>query len=129
MTARRRIEELRSLLHHHSHRYHVLDDPEISDSEYDALYRELEALEEANPGLVTADSPTRRIGEVPESSFAPAAHRQRMFSLDNVESADNLRSWETRLARATPLSSSASLRPLVSSSRLTSATCPSSDSR
>ena len=100
MTARRRIEELRSLLHHHSHRYHVLDDPEISDSEYDALYRELEALEEANPGLVTADSPTRRIGEVPESSFAPAAHRQRMFSLDNVESADNLRSWETRLVRA-----------------------------
>jgi len=100
MTARRRIEELRSLLHHHSHRYHVLDDPEISDSEYDALYRELEALEEANPGLVTADSPTRRIGEVPESSFAPAAHRQRMFSLDNVESADNLRSWEARLVRA-----------------------------
>jgi DNA ligase (NAD+) len=82
MTARRRIDELRSLLHHHSHRYHVLDDPEISDSEYDALYRELEALEEANPGLVTADSPTRRIGEVPESAFAPAAHRQRMFSLD-----------------------------------------------
>ncbi|HAX82507.1 MAG TPA: hypothetical protein DCY40_08080 [Actinobacteria bacterium] len=99
MTAPGRIEELRALLRRHSHRYHVLDDPEIPDSEYDALFRELEALEAANPDLVTADSPTQRVGAVPEASFAPAAHRQRMFSLDNVESADDLRAWEGRLVR------------------------------
>jgi DNA ligase (NAD+) len=100
MTTRRRVEELRAQLRHHLHRYHVLDDPEISDVEYDALFRELEALEAAHPELVTDDSPTRRVGAVPEASFAPAVHRQRMFSLDNVESADDLRAWEARLVRA-----------------------------
>ena len=59
MTARQRAAELRRLLHYHSNRYHVLDDPEISDAEYDGLYRELEALEEANPDVVADDSPTR----------------------------------------------------------------------
>ncbi len=97
--SRKRAEELRRLLQHHSHRYHVLDEPEISDADYDALYRELEALEAANPALVSENSPTRRVGEVPGLSFAPVTHRQRMFSLDNVESEDALRAWEARLGR------------------------------
>jgi DNA ligase (NAD+) len=100
VTVRARIEELRTLVRHHAHRYHVLDDPEISDAEYDALFRELEALEAANPDLATEDSPTRRVGAVPAASFAPAVHRQRMFSLDNAESAADLRAWEARLIRS-----------------------------
>jgi len=96
----RRAAELRELLRYHGHRYYVLDDPEISDAEYDALYRELTAIEEAHPALATDDSPTRRVGGVPVGVFAPAVHRQRMFSLDNVESAADLMAWETRLQRA-----------------------------
>jgi len=96
----RRAAELRELLRYHGHRYYVLDDPEISDAEYDALYRELTAIEEADPALATDDSPTRRVGGVPVGVFAPAVHRQRMFSLDNVESAADLMAWETRLQRA-----------------------------
>ncbi|MEK7252199.1 MAG: NAD-dependent DNA ligase LigA, partial [Actinomycetota bacterium] len=96
MTARR-ASELRELLRYHGHRYYVLDDPEISDAEYDALYRELEAIEEADPSLATDDSPTRRVGGPPVGLFSPAIHRQRMFSLDNVESTADLRNWEARL--------------------------------
>jgi len=96
----RRAAELRELLRYHGHRYYVLDDPEISDAEYDALYRELTAIEEAHPALATDDSPTRRVGGVPVGVFAPAVHRQRMFSLDNVESTADLMAWETRLQRA-----------------------------
>lgn len=95
-----RAAELRALLRHHGHRYYVLDEPEITDAEYDALYRELVALEEADPSLVTDDSPTQRVGGVPLGLFAPAAHRERMFSLDNVESGDDLRAWEARLRKA-----------------------------
>ena len=98
MTARR-AGELRELLRHHAHRYYVLDEPEISDAEYDALYRELVALEEADPSLITDDSPTQRVGGVPLGLFAPAVHRQRMFSLDNVESSSDLSAWEGRLLR------------------------------
>ncbi len=99
MTARR-ASELRELLRYHGHRYYVLDDPEISDAEYDALYRELEAIEEADPSLATDDSPTRRVGGPPVGLFSPAIHRQRMFSLDNVESTADLRNWEARLRRS-----------------------------
>ncbi|HEX5631275.1 MAG TPA: NAD-dependent DNA ligase LigA [Acidimicrobiia bacterium] len=99
MTARR-AEELRRLLRYHLHRYHVLDEPEISDAEYDALYRELEALEEANPDLITDDSPTRRVGAPPTGLFAPVVHRERMFSLDNAESEEDLAAWESRLRRS-----------------------------
>ncbi len=95
-----RAAELRALLRHHGHRYYVLDEPEISDAEYDALYRELVALEEADPSLITDDSPTQRVGGVPLGLFAPATHRERMFSLDNVESTADVRAWEARLVRA-----------------------------
>ncbi len=96
----RRVSELRDLLHRANHRYYVLDDPEISDAEYDALLRELVALESAHPELITIDSPSQRVGAPVDEAFAPVTHRQRMFSLDNVESVDELEAWQARLARA-----------------------------
>ena len=65
MDPRQRIEELRRIIEHHNYRYYVLDAPEISDAEYDALLRELERLEEAHPELITPDSPTQRVGRTP----------------------------------------------------------------
>jgi len=95
----RRVTELRALLRHHAHRYYVLDEPEISDAGYDALLRELAGLEEAHPGLVTPDSPTQRVGAPPSRLFAPVAHRERMFSLDNAETTGELEAWQDRLER------------------------------
>lgn len=98
-SAPRRIEELRQALLHHSHRYYVLDEPEVSDAEYDLILRDLIALEEAHPELVTPDSPTQRVGAVPSNLFASVTHRRRLFSLDNAESAEELDAWEGRLER------------------------------
>jgi DNA ligase (NAD+) len=95
--AARRIDELRRLVDHHSHRYHVLDDPEIGDAEYDALYNELKALEEEHPELITAESPTQRVGEVPVSDLVKVSHLQRMLSLANARSAGELRAWIQRM--------------------------------
>jgi DNA ligase (NAD+) len=95
----KRAGELRELLRLHSHRYYVLDEPEISDAAYDALLRELLALEEADPSLVTLDSPTQRVGWPVGDLFAAVNHRARMFSLDNAESAEDLEAWEGRLIR------------------------------
>jgi DNA ligase (NAD+) len=94
-----RAAELRELLRYHSHRYHVLDAPEISDAEYDTLLRELIALEEADPSLITPDSPTQRVGAPTSDLFAEVTHRARMFSLDNAETAEDLEAWQTRLER------------------------------
>lgn len=98
MTANR-AAELRDLLRYHSHRYYVLDEPEISDAEYDALLRELIALEEADPSLVASDSPTQRVGSLVGDLFAEVTHRARMFSLDNAESVKDLEAWAARLER------------------------------
>ena len=98
-SAPRRIEELRQALLHHSHRYYVLDEPEVSDAEYDLILRDLIALEEAHPELVTPDSPTQRVGAVPSTLFASVTHRRRLFSLDNAESAEELDAWLARLGR------------------------------
>jgi len=95
----RRVEELRAALHRANHRYYVLDDPEIADIEYDTLTRELVALETEHPDLITVDSPTQRIGAPVDSAFAPVTHLERMFSLDNVESIEELEAWQSRLAR------------------------------
>lgn len=95
-----RVAEIRNALHRANHRYYVLDDPEISDAEYDGLMRELIALETAHPDLVTDDSPTQRVGTPLDDAFAPVTHLERMFSLDNVESVDELEAWQARLARA-----------------------------
>jgi DNA ligase (NAD+) len=94
-----RAAELREALRYHAYRYYVLDDPEASDAEYDALLRQLIALEEANPALITPDSPTQRVGTTPSAVFSPATHLSRMFSLDNAESTADLETWEGRIVR------------------------------
>src|SRR5690606_10381866 len=91
-----RIEELRTLIRDHAHRYYVLDDPVVADAEYDGLFRELEALEREHPELVTPDSPTQRVGAPVGTLFAPVVHRRPLFSLDNAESEDVLDAWEQR---------------------------------
>ena len=97
--AKVRVEELREQLNYHSYRYYVLDEPEISDAEYDELMRELERLEEAYPELVTPDSPTQRVGIMPADLFAPVEHRSPMLSLDNAFSREELEAWEQRVER------------------------------
>ena len=94
-----RIEDLRSAIRYHDHRYYGLEDPEIPDADYDALRRELVALEENHPYLITSDSPTRRVGISLSGLFAPVRHRERMFSLDNAENAAELEDWLARLER------------------------------
>ncbi len=98
-TAEERIEELRQQLRYHGYRYHVLDEPEISDTQYDVLLRELVKLEEENPLLITPDSPTQRVGGPVGDLFAPVQHRRPLFSLDNVEAAKELDAWELRMIR------------------------------
>ena len=88
-----RAEELRRELDHHLHRYHVLDDPEISDAEYDRLYDELVALEEAHPELVTPDSPTQRVGAPPSEKFTKVDHLAPMGSLEKVTTGEALAKW------------------------------------
>jgi DNA ligase (NAD+) len=93
-----RAEELRELLGHHNHLYHVLDDPGIGDDEYDALLDELRALEAEHPGLCRPDSPTQRVGAPPLSQFEPVEHLEAMLSLGNARNEEELRGWENRLA-------------------------------
>ena len=88
-----RVEELRRELEHHLHRYHILDDPEISDADYDRLYDELVALEEANPELVTPDSPTQRVGAPPSDRFTKVDHLAPMGSLEKVTTGEALEKW------------------------------------
>ncbi len=88
-----RTDELRRLVAYHSHRYHVLDDPEVPDATYDALYDELAALERAHPELVTPDSPTQRVGAPPSERFQKVAHATPMGSLEKVTTAEALEKW------------------------------------
>ncbi len=97
--ARKRIEGLRAELDKHLHRYHVLDAPEITDAEYDRIYRELVELEEQHPDLVTPESPTQRVGGPPSEAFAPVRHHARMYSLDNAFSQEELKAWADRIER------------------------------
>jgi len=92
-----RTGELRDLLRHHEHRYYVLDDPEISDAEYDALMQELRTLEAKHPEWVATDSPTQRVGGKPKEGFPKAAHSRPMLSLDNAFSEEELRDWDRRV--------------------------------
>ncbi len=94
-----RIDELRERLRYHSYRYYVLVEPEISDADFDTMQRELVSLEEAHPELITPDSPTQRVGAPPSELFGSVTHRQRLFSLDNAESTEDLEAWEARLER------------------------------
>ncbi|MBI2152385.1 MAG: NAD-dependent DNA ligase LigA [Candidatus Rokubacteria bacterium] len=100
--AARRIEELRELIHHHDRLYYVENRPEISDAEYDRLVRELKALEEEYPHLITPDSPTQRVAGQPVEVFASVEHKVAMLSLDNAMDPSDLREFEARLRRALP---------------------------
>src|SRR6187399_3063064 len=91
--AQERLDELRMQVDHHLYRYHVLDDPEISDTEYDRLYDELKALEEEYPDLIAPDSPTQRVGAAPSEKFGKVRHLQPMGSLDKVTDEEGLRKW------------------------------------
>ncbi|KEA64263.1 DNA ligase [Marinobacterium lacunae] len=92
-----RILALREQIDSHNHRYYVLDEPSIPDAEYDRLFRELKALEEAHPELVTSDSPTQRVGAKPIGGFAEVSHELPMLSLDNAFSAEELRAFVKRI--------------------------------
>jgi DNA ligase (NAD+) len=92
-----RADELRRRLEHHGHRYYVLDDPEISDAEYDALLNELREIEREHPDLLTPDSPTQRVGGTPLSKFEPVHHLQPMLSLANARDEEELRAWVQRI--------------------------------
>src|SRR5579864_4374721 len=91
------IEALRDQLRHHEYQYYVLDQPEISDAEYDALMRRLKELEDAHPELVTPDSPTHRVGGKPREGFVKVAHTSPMLSLDNALNEGELRDFDRRV--------------------------------
>ena len=88
-----RVEELRGLIDHHRYRYYVLDDPEVSDAEFDRLYDELEALEREHPELVTPESPTQRVGAAPSEKFRKVEHLSPMGSLEKVTTDEALAKW------------------------------------
>ena len=94
---RKRIEELREKIVYHEHRYYVLDDPEISDADYDLLVNDLKQLEKDNPELITPDSPTQRVGGKPREGFVKVTHSSPMLSLDNAYNEEELRDWERRV--------------------------------
>jgi DNA ligase (NAD+) len=94
---KKRIEELREQIQYHEHRYYVLDDPKISDADYDLLINELKQLEKEHPDLVTPDSPTQRVGGKPREGFVKVAHSSPMLSLDNAYNEEELRDWERRV--------------------------------
>ncbi len=94
---RTRLQELRAQVNHHNYRYHALDAPEIGDAEFDALFRELLALEERHPELVTPDSPTQRVGAEPVAGFDEAVHPNPMLSLGNAFDEEQLMAWYRRV--------------------------------
>ena len=98
-TAALRVDELRAQIAHHNERYHTLDDPEISDADYDALVRELRQLEAEHPELSADDSPTGLIGGAISATFSAVTHRVPMMSLDNAMDADELRAWADRVVK------------------------------
>ncbi len=96
----KRIEKLREQIHHHDYRYHVLDDPEVSDASYDRLMQELKDLEVKHPELITPDSPTHRVGATPREGFQTYRHRTPMLSLDNTYSSEELHEFDRRVLQA-----------------------------
>ncbi len=97
-----RAEELRRLIEYHNDRYNRLDDPEITDGEFDALVRELRAIEAEHPDLAVPDSPTTTVGAAPSTLFSPVVHQVPMMSLDNAFSSEELHAWADRLAKQIP---------------------------
>ncbi|MBN1374847.1 MAG: NAD-dependent DNA ligase LigA [Dehalococcoidia bacterium] len=97
-----RISDFRQQINYHNYRYHVLDSPEISDSEYDALLQELKKLEEAHPDLITPDSPTQRVGAEPVQSFGVVTHSRPLLSLSNAFTDEDLDNWFNRVSNLIP---------------------------
>src|SRR6202047_935923 len=93
----KKIGALRDKIRRHEYRYFVLDDPEISDSEFDQLMNQLKKLEAEHPALITPDSPTQRVGGKPREGVVKAAHSSPMLSLDNTYNEEDLRNWERRV--------------------------------
>jgi DNA ligase (NAD+) len=93
----KKIDALRDKIRHHEYRYYVLDDPEISDVEFDKLMEQLKSVEAEHPDLITPDSPTQRVGGKPREGFLKVRHSSPMLSLDNTYSEDELRDWERRI--------------------------------
>ena len=98
-TVQGRLEELRREIDGHNYRYYVLDEPEVTDAEYDALFGELQRLEGEHPDLVTPDSPTQRVGAPVSGAFAKVTHRSPMLSLQNAFDPDEIRAWDQRVKR------------------------------
>jgi len=109
-TVRKKLESLRQQIRHHNYRYHVLDDPEVPDAEFDRLLRELEAIEKNHPDLISADSPTQRVGAQPIKAFGTVLHKIPMLSLENAFSEEELGDFHRRILdrlgvdEATPIS-------------------------
>jgi DNA ligase (NAD+) len=93
----KKIESLRDKIRHHEYRYYVLDDPEITDAEFDKLVNELKKIEGEHPELITPDSPTQRVGGKPREGFVKIRHSSPMLSLDNAYTEEELRDWERRV--------------------------------
>jgi len=94
---KKRVLQLRKTIREHDYRYYILDDPAVSDAEYDLLFRELQKIEEENSELITSDSPTQRVGIAPQGSFNSVKHLSPMLSLDNAFSFDELQRFEQRI--------------------------------
>ncbi|MCI3953556.1 MAG: ligA, partial [Burkholderiales bacterium] len=97
---RERISRLHEEIERHNHQYYVLDQPLVSDAEYDRLFRELQDLEARHPELVTPDSPTQRVGAKPLAAFAPARHHTPMLSLNNAFHRDEVAAFDRRVREA-----------------------------
>src|SRR6202045_4473503 len=97
----KKIQALRDKIRHHEHLYYVLDNPEVSDAEFDKLMQRLQQLEGEHPTLITADSPTQRVGGKPREGFVKVRHSSPMLSLDNTYNEAELRSWERRVHELT----------------------------
>jgi len=94
-----RIEQLRKTIRHHDYQYYVVNQPEIADAEYDRLLQELKALEARAPHRITPDSPTQRVGGIPDEAFRPVRHGTPMLSLDNAFSEEELLAWQDRVRK------------------------------
>ncbi|MEO8735275.1 MAG: NAD-dependent DNA ligase LigA [Edaphobacter sp.] len=104
LTPDQQIQALRDELRHHEHLYYVLDSPELTDAQYDALMNRLKKMEAEHPELVTADSPSQRVGGKPREGFVKTPHSRPMLSLDNAYNEDELRAWDQRVREALPSS-------------------------
>jgi DNA ligase (NAD+) len=102
LTPDQQLQELRDQLRHHEHLYYVLDAPELTDAQYDALMNRLKKIEQEHPDLVTPDSPSQRVGGKPREGFVKMPHSRPMLSLDNAYNEGELRAWEQRIRDALP---------------------------